>query len=111
MKSIKFSKDEIAALGGPAVYIFRSGRHMVYVGSSAYGLGRALGPNHKMRHVEGDFSLELIPCATADEAFDLEQTLIRQNDPKYNCHVTTESIAGRKHLEELREAARLEEKY
>lgn len=109
MKSLKFSKDEIAALGGPAVYIFRSGRHMVYVGSSAYGLGRALGPNHKMRHIEGDFSLELIPCATADEAFDLEQMLIRQNDPKYNCRVTCDSIEGTRHLEEIREKARLAE--
>lgn len=85
--SIMFSNHKLRSMVKPMVYIFRSGPVIVYVGASAYGIGRPLSSYHKMCRLlqEGmNLSLEVIPCKNANEAFDMEMALIQEHRPEYN---------------------------
>lgn len=82
----KFTEKEVRELCSPLVYVFREGETAVYVGASAFGIGRPFSCNHKMMHLleNKEFTLELIPCETANLAFDLEASMIAGLKPKYN---------------------------
>ena len=84
MEPITFTVKQRELLTGPGVYVFRhrSGK-AAYIGTTAFGLARALAHNHKMRDIP-NLSLEFIPCPTESAAFDLEVQLIGQHMPTYN---------------------------
>jgi excinuclease UvrABC nuclease subunit len=85
IKEIHFSSQQIRLMRGPGVYVYKSANGVpLYVGASAYGLGRAFGPSHPMREYQEDVNMSFIPCATKDDAFKLEVSLIREHIPRYN---------------------------
>lgn len=84
MNPIRFDAEQTKLLMGPGVYVFRHANHkLAYIGTTAYGMGRALSPNHKMRKVP-NLTLEFIPCESESAAFDLETRMLRESKPTYN---------------------------
>jgi len=78
-----FDAEYLKKLLGPGVYLFFRDSECVYVGSTAYGMGRPCGPGHAMRKHEG-LSLIFQPMGTGGAAFDLEAKMILDLNPEYN---------------------------
>lgn len=85
MDSIKFTREQVALLCEPGVYIYRDEHRVLYVGATNFGIDRAFDHNHKMRKIPNT-SLEFIPCESAAAALDLESELIAKLNPRFNVH-------------------------
>lgn len=83
---IKFPNNEIYRLAGPIVYCWIKDEKYLYIGSSKNGLGRTLAPGHNasIKSLVIGADLEIIPCASIDEARKLESEMILKNNPEFN---------------------------
>jgi hypothetical protein len=87
MTVYRLTAADLVRFRAPCVYILRRGPVVLYVGMSGRGLCRPLDPaHHVLGRVEfdGTEELEVRGCASADEAADLEETLIAELRPRLN---------------------------
>ena len=84
--SFTFSGEQLKLVTGPGVYLVRLNEVVVYVGATCYGLGRCFQPHHRMSQFFKDpsASVEFIPMETPMAAFEEEERLICEHDPKFN---------------------------
>lgn len=71
------SATSVSHLSGPLVYAVY-GSNLLYIGSG--GIGRAFSS----MKAKGGTDLKIIQCATREEAYELEATLIREHNPPLN---------------------------
>jgi excinuclease UvrABC nuclease subunit len=84
LKTLIITKEDLAALQQPCVYIYHDSWGVLYVGSGT-SAGRALvHTHHRVSTFDGAERLEIRLCKTVEEARRLERRLISQLKPRLN---------------------------
>lgn len=85
-RAVRWSPEQLKRACGPLVYIWwGESERPLYVGMSKNGLSRCFAANHHNADVlKTAKSVEFICCDSADEAAELERTMIRQLKPQHN---------------------------